>query len=1087
MRKLFGMTIAVSLVFCGCAQTPGAPAETPPDAASREAPTATPAKPEAPPKPLVKPEPAWTEDVLALSGVSGGIVVHLGCGAGTNTPRLKGNDGIAVHGLEADAAKVALARERIAELGLYGDVSVERFEGARLPYAEGLVSLIVVEDRGRVTDAEIMRALAPGGAALVREGGAWSKRLKPYPDTMDEWTHFLHDASNNAVASDSVVGQPRRLRWVAGPRWLRSHEIPSGIQNAVTAKGRLFYFFDEGLVGITDQRMPSKYSLVARDAFSGRFLWKRRLEPWGWREWAAAKYGGKDWHKTRAFRTQVPGQNQRRMVVAGDRLLVTLGYDAPMSILDAATGKVLKTIDETKGIHEFAVDAGIAVGFIRGEDKLVAVSAESGTVLWRVPAPGYRGMTLAVKDGRVHLVASEGLVCLDQKTGERQWRQKAAGKGLRNLVVAEGVVLTLGGKLEAHDARSGEKLWGVKSVRSAYGVDLFVARGLVWQGVQIRGENAKAVGLDPRTGKPKRTINVKKLISPEHHHRCYRNKATERFVILSYEGAEFVDLVGDEHGQNNFLRGACKYGMMPANGLLYVPPDQCFCQPGAKMLGFTAVGPAAKLPVPPVAADARLVKGPAYVSGASPAATAVSDPENEWPTFRHDAARHGSTKGVVTGAGSVAWKVEIGGRLTAPVSAGGRVYVAAVDRHTLYALDAKTGERKWSFVAGGRIDSPPTVHGGLVLLGSRDGRVHCLRAADGAEVWSFLAAPHDRRVGAFGQLESAWPVHGSVLVQGGVAFVGAGRSTYLDGGIYLWALDPATGKLLARGHTSGPETEVGKKRHKAFFIPGANSDVLVAEGAHVYMRQLKFTPELDEVDIPVLSTKGEKDAGLHVFSTAGLLDGSWYNRTFWMYSKRWPGFQLANQSPKAGQILVVDDETTYAVKVFHRRNTHSTMFLPGKEGYLLYADRNSNEPQIVGEKGSRPPLRWLPMSDYWRATRNNEVRKLDSKAFGLDKMIGYTRAEPEIWKTWVKVRVRALVKAGDRLWAAGPPDVYEEADPHASFEGRRGAVLMSLSAADGKPVSETKLASPPVFDGMIAASGRLYISLEDGSLVCMGP
>ena len=29
--------------------------------------------------------------------------------------------------------------------------------------------------------------------------------------------------------------------------------------------------------------------------------------------------------------------------------------------------------------------------------------------------------------------------------------------------------------------------------------------------------------------------------------------------------------------------------MMPCNGLLYVPSDQCFCQPGAKLLGYSAV------------------------------------------------------------------------------------------------------------------------------------------------------------------------------------------------------------------------------------------------------------------------------------------------------------------------------------------------------------------------------------------------------------------------------------------------------------------------------------------------------------------
>ena len=79
------------------------------------------------------------------------------------------------------------------------------------------------------------------------------------------------------------------------------------------------------------------------------------------------------------------------------------------------------------------------------------------------------------------------------------------------------------------------------------------------------------------------------------------------------------------------------------------------------------------------------------------------------------------------------------------MAAQGTVYVASIDAHTVYALDAASGKELWHYVAGGRIDSPPTVHGELVLFGCRDGRVYCVRASDGALVWRFLAAPVDRR------------------------------------------------------------------------------------------------------------------------------------------------------------------------------------------------------------------------------------------------------------------------------------------------------------------------------------------------------
>jgi len=71
------------------------------------------------------------------------------------------------------------------------------------------------------------------------------------------------------------------------------------------------------------------------------------------------------------------------------------------------------------------------------------------------------------------------------------------------------------------------------------------------------------------------------------------------------------------------------------------------------------------------------------------------------------------------------------------------------------------------------------------------------------------------------------------------------------------------------------------------------------------------------------------------------------------------------------------------------------------------------------------------------------------------------------------------------LFVAGAPDVFDEKDPYAAFEARKGASIVAVSAKDGKKLSETPLDCPPVFDGMIAARGRLFASLRDGSIVCL--
>ena len=65
-------------------------------------------------------------------------------------------------------------------------------------------------------------------------------------------------------------------------------------------------------------------------------------------------------------------------------------------------------------------------------------------------------------------------------------------------------------------------------------------------------------------------------------------------------------------------------------------------------------------------------------------------------------------------------------------------------------------------------------------------------------------------------------------------------------------------------------------------------------------------------------------------------------------------------------------------------------------------------------------------------------------------------------------------------------NVLDPKDPLAAFEGRRGGRLWLVSAADGSRIAAYELASPPVFDGLIAACGNLYAALENGTVMCLG-
>ncbi len=252
--------------------------------------------------------------------------------------------------------------------------------------------------------------------------------------------------------------------------------------------------------------------------------------------------------------------------------------------------------------------------------------------------------------------------------------------------------------------------------------------------------------------------------------------STVNYFLTSRTGIEMIDVHSGEWSLHHWARGACVYGLMPANGLIYGPPHPCACYPEAKLSGFNALAGARATEPDAPAPDApgRLTKGPAFGAVGRDGAASRDD----WPTFRGNIARSGSTAVAVEGDianARVAWRTRIGGKLSAPVVAAGRLFVARVDAHTVHALDRDSGEVAWTFAAGGRVDSPPTFHEGTVIFGSADGHVYCLRASDGMLVWRFRAAPVDRRLMAWEQLESVWPVHGSVLVREGVAYVIAGR------------------------------------------------------------------------------------------------------------------------------------------------------------------------------------------------------------------------------------------------------------------------------------------------------------------------
>ena len=932
--------------------------------------------------------------ILQVSGVKGGLIVHIDCGDGRLTAALRDNDRYLVHGLDRSQSRVVQARQYIQSLGIYGAVSVEKLQGNSLPYIDNLVNLVVSENLDTISMSEVIRVLCPNGVAYIKRGGRWIKTVKPRPKEIDDWTHYLHDASNNAVSHDTVVGPPRRMQWVGSPRYARHHDRMSSVSAAVTAGGRVFYIFDEA--PRASILVPPKWSLIARDAFNGVVLWKRSIPSWHTHLWPL-KSG--------------PAQLPRRLVASGDRVYVTLSLDAPLTAIDAATGKTVRKYERTKGTEEVILSDDVLFLLVNKEAEkpevtnlkkitqasrgkfwdevprqIMAIRADSGDVLWAIERR-VLPVTLAADSQRVFFHDSRSIVCLDRSTGNELWHSDPVGWAgeIRSfyapiLVVYKDVVLFSGGEtagkqtgswyttgkdtMTALSAKTGDVLWTAYHPPSGYRSpeDLLVANGLVWTGETTSG---RAVGVF--TGRDPYTGEIKSEFPPDvetywFHHRCYRGKATDNYLLMSRAGIEFIDVRNEKWIPHHWLRGACLYGIMPANGMVYNPQHPCACYLESKLYGFNAVAPASAGPrVPKRAANkSRLEKGPAYGKYIAARAT-----EDEWPTYRHDAARSGSTSPAVPAKLKHAWRADIGGKLTSPVVAQGKVFIASVDTHTIYVFDAASGKRLWQYTTGGRVDSPPTIYQGRVLFGSADGYVYSLRASDGALVWRFRVAPMEQRLMSFEQLESVWPAHGSVLIQNdpsagsgqAVLYCVAGRSMFLDGGMHLWRLDPKTGEALSHTVLDDSEQATGKDL-QAFVswlnMPVALPDILSSDGKLVYMRSQPFNLDGSRLPLKAFPAGQDADRGAppatqhrdqaHLFSPTGFLDDSGWHRTYWMYGSTfvsgWCGYYLAGKAAPAGRILVFDDSTVYG---FGRKPRYYRWTTP-IEHQLFAADKTPPAP-----------------------------------------------------------------------------------------------------------------------------------------------
>lgn len=450
-----------------------------------------------------------------------------------------------------------------------------------------------------------------------------------------------------------------------------------------------------------------------------------------------------------------------------------------------------------------------------------------------------------------------------------------------------------------------------------------------------------------------------------------------------------------------------------------------------------------------------------------------------WPTHRADNTRGGVTADSVQTPLSLRWMYE---SIYPPKTAWGApaeelprshydsaFHVAAIEGtvyfgssvdHSVFAVDAETGEIRWRFFTDGPVRLAPTVEGDRLYFGSDDGFVYCLNRADGIPIWTYRAGPTAECVMGNGRIISRWPVRTNILLDGGIAYFCAGVFPYE--GLYICALDASDGTVVWTNDT------IGDRGHELIFGGFAPQGYLVVSDNALYVPSGRAMPAVFD-----------RHTGqfLRYLSPTGKVGGTW---------------TLLDQ----GQVIAGVDRSGDPAKVAYDEKTGESAgdayaWFPGIElaitpstSYSLthdgiYAIDRATYPTFsktlgsIGDKrntlGKKLTALRKERADYDADTRAKIDAQIDSIVRQMSEL---ERLQTDLknqmaceWR-YSRTDLTTIIRAGDVVFAGG--------------EG----VVVAVDAQDG--LEQWSHAVDGKVCGLGASAGCLFVSTDTGSIYCFG-
>ncbi len=1024
---------------------------------------------------------AWSESlaeqVTEASAIDKGLCAAIITGDGPSAAMpaelaLKGR--MLVHAIAVNDAALAAAKKAISDAKAEGLVTVEKLSLKPLPFRDNLVNILVVDDAAKAAEAgftkeEAMRVIAPMGKLCVMENGRWNVTARPLPPEMDEWTHEAHGPDGGYVSNDKVFHFPIGYRWNAGipMNLLDPKRYFNGWTNTravALSGGRCFTLSScemENLPAADFLACGQDQYVTCRDAFNGLLIWRTKVGP--------TSYGG------------VYYMNRAPLVATSGKVYVA-SSDQKLLALDAATGEISKTFDTTHAPGKLIVDNGV----------IATATWKNGASITAPNDSDRRRMDHSIEEGTVE--------AYDENTGKLLWKTDKLATSMRSsdgilfMVLREGADMKEGiglnplrkqddktpiparpaQKIVAVELKTGAQLWEIPSsdlnaddylrVDSAGIGTVAVLHDTSGYTTLLSAKTgktlAKAAGLaayldgsvfiggkkyDPQTGAEKKERAKFSLAKPF----CVQNFFVNGITINNRGGG--MDVNG-KYVAFSGARGACLVGSVPAYGCIYTAQNYCTCVP-AQIQGFLAIGPITSEPTAVEMENVpELEKGPAF--GAQK--PALSQPADEWPMMRKDAERSSSTAANAPEKLNLIWKTliieqtpptlltrnwieNLSSPISEPVVSGGNAYVAIGDRQQLVALDAGTGREKWRFTAGGRIDSAPSLVNGLSLFGAHDGYLYAVDASDGRLAWRLRMAPREERMVSYGKVESPWPVIGTVSIVDGLAYAIAGRSQGSDGGCVLRAIDPSTGAVRW-------SKSVGSQNPRPIDIPIKIGDA-----------------------IQVMLTRFDAKTGTSRSNPT--LDYQNYLRALY-------GYKQAKDKIDKTENKEEKEKLTKALPQEPKEVGAEVAPSTGNEGYLCWNWTKLGTRKYQGIRLGNFGGTDICWNEKLACAIGGSVTLCDRskvKAMGIpfdNKELTWNKRLPQGYMG------TSLILCGNVVLVGG--GVFDAKSPV-----QKGFIQM-FSLEKGDKTAECLLDAPLAYNGLSVAGGKIYASLDNGTVFCFG-